>query len=311
LWPPKGESIEPMRRLVRMWTFLAIGGGVWMLGYYLPSYELIHMLPVLGLVRCPGRMVVLVDLALATLAAIAVHTHILNHAAPSPTAQSLKRGLESFSRVALPAAMLATLALVAAAGLMLRPIWPDVMPFFAGGAKQMVQAVWPPGPAVLVPVGLMILTALAVRFWARRPRPRTGLLVAMLLLDLFFITRFVDVPARVQWVATSKAPTERAHVVLTNGRLFAQDRDNTLIARDAFNGLPLWSAAVQKGNEFDWEYAVKVAALIVAKGERVYCLAGDGNRAVQRSKNACTPANPPAARSRTSRRPAGRIASAP
>ena len=196
LWPPEGESIEPMRRLVRMWTFLAIGGGLWMLGYYLPSYKLIHMLPVLGLVRCPGRMVVLVDLALAALAAIAVHTHILNHAAPSPTAQSLKRGLESLSRVALPAAMLATLTLVAAAGLMLRPIWPDVMPFFAGGAEQMVQAVWPPGPAVLVPLGLMILTALAVRFWARRPRPRTGLLVATLLLDLFFITRFVDVPAR-------------------------------------------------------------------------------------------------------------------
>lgn len=86
----------------------------------------------------------------------------------------------------------------------------------------------------------------------------------------------VDVPARVQWVATSKAPTERAHVVLTNGRFFAQDRDNTLIARDAFNGLPLWTAKVQKGTDFDWEYAVKVAALIVAKGERVYCLASDG-----------------------------------
>ena len=86
----------------------------------------------------------------------------------------------------------------------------------------------------------------------------------------------VDLPARVQWIATSKAPTERAHVVLTNGRFFAQDRDNTLIARDAFNGLPLWRTTVQKGNEFDWEYAVKVAALIVAKGERVYCLASDG-----------------------------------
>ena len=87
--------------------------------------------------------------------------------------------------------------------------------------------------------------------------------------------KLVDVPRRVQWLFTSAAVGERSHVLLTKGRAFAQDRE-TLIARDAFNGLPLWKAKLQKGNAFDWEYAVKVAALIVAKDERVYALTDDG-----------------------------------
>ena len=87
--------------------------------------------------------------------------------------------------------------------------------------------------------------------------------------------KLVDVPRRVQWLFTSAAVGERSHVLLTKGRAFAQDRE-TLIARDAFNGLPLWKAKLQKGNAFDWEYAVKVAALIVAKDERVFALTDDG-----------------------------------
>jgi outer membrane protein assembly factor BamB len=87
--------------------------------------------------------------------------------------------------------------------------------------------------------------------------------------------RLVDLPQRVQWLFTSKAVGERSHMVLTRGRAFAQDRD-TIIARDAFNGLPLWTAKLQKGKDFDWEYSVKVAALIVASGERVYALLDDG-----------------------------------
>jgi outer membrane protein assembly factor BamB len=86
--------------------------------------------------------------------------------------------------------------------------------------------------------------------------------------------RLVDVPRRIQWLFTSKAITERSHLVLANGRAFAQDRE-WLIARDAFNGLPLWKTAIQRGNDFDWEYSVKVAALIVAKGERVYARTKD------------------------------------
>ncbi|MCX5676371.1 MAG: PQQ-binding-like beta-propeller repeat protein [Planctomycetota bacterium] len=86
--------------------------------------------------------------------------------------------------------------------------------------------------------------------------------------------RLVDVPERIQWLAASSAISERAHVLCANGRLFSQDRD-VLAARDAFNGLPLWSARLQKGADFEWEWVVKVACLVVAKGERVYALTDD------------------------------------
>ncbi|MBL7133055.1 MAG: hypothetical protein ISS78_03065, partial [Phycisphaerae bacterium] len=69
-----GSIVEPGdNRIVRLWTWIAAGAGVWMLGYYLPTYRLIYMLPILGVVRCPARMVVAVDMALATLAAVSIH----------------------------------------------------------------------------------------------------------------------------------------------------------------------------------------------------------------------------------------------
>ncbi|MDP6545880.1 MAG: PQQ-binding-like beta-propeller repeat protein [Phycisphaerae bacterium] len=85
----------------------------------------------------------------------------------------------------------------------------------------------------------------------------------------------VDIPRRVQWLFTSREVTERSHVVIARGRFFAQNR-GMLIARDAFNGLGLWKAKLKRGKDFAWEWSVKVAALIVAKGNRVYCLADDG-----------------------------------
>lgn len=85
----------------------------------------------------------------------------------------------------------------------------------------------------------------------------------------------VDVPRRVQWLFTGSAIGERAHVISAKGRNFAQDR-GWLIARDAFNGLPLWKVKLLRGTDFAWEYRVKVAALALAGGERVYCITADG-----------------------------------
>jgi len=85
----------------------------------------------------------------------------------------------------------------------------------------------------------------------------------------------VDVPRRIQWLFTSREVTERSHVVISGGRFFAQS-GGMLIARDAFNGLGLWKAKLKRGEDFKWEYRVKVASLIAAKGDRVYCLAADG-----------------------------------
>jgi outer membrane protein assembly factor BamB len=86
----------------------------------------------------------------------------------------------------------------------------------------------------------------------------------------------VDVPRRLQWLFTPREVTERSHVVIAGGRFFAQCR-GMLIARDAFNGLGLWKVKLKRSEDFAWEYRVKVAALIVAKGDRVYCL-GDDNK---------------------------------
>lgn len=84
----------------------------------------------------------------------------------------------------------------------------------------------------------------------------------------------VDVPRRVHWLQPNDVMSERAHFITANGRVFIQDR-GTLTARDACNGLPLWQAKIKEGKEFDWEWSVKVAALAVSVGERVYVLADD------------------------------------
>lgn len=86
--------------------------------------------------------------------------------------------------------------------------------------------------------------------------------------------KLVEVPESIQWLFTVKAISERSHFIIANGRAFAQDRD-LIIARDAGNGLPLWKAKIKTGKEFDWEYSVKVAALIASRGERVYALTED------------------------------------
>lgn len=85
----------------------------------------------------------------------------------------------------------------------------------------------------------------------------------------------VDVPKRIQWLLTPEGTSERSHVIYSNGRSFAQDKE-WLIARDAYNGLLLWKGKLKRGTDFHWEYSVKVASLIVAHGDRVYAMTEDG-----------------------------------
>ena len=179
----------PYRPLVRTWTWLGLGAGVWMLGYYLPTYRLVHMLPVLGVIRCPSRLIVVVDLALATLAAFAVDAMIRSRS-PDGLAKTVRR----VTAIILPLTMLAVLGAIAAAGALLLGVWPDKIEFFTGGARDMLAAVRPDNPAVWVPIGMVVLTGLVVRWWLARPKRRAAILVALLLADLFLVTRFVDAP---------------------------------------------------------------------------------------------------------------------
>ncbi len=195
LLPARQRSqAEGLQGLLRKWTWIAIAASVLMLGYYLPSYRLIHMLPLVGLLRCPARLLLVVDLALATLAGIAIHS-LVTARAPSERLARLKKTIRRGATIVLPIVMLAVVAVVWIVGLLLSGMWPDKMPFFAGGAEDMLAAVRVANPAVWVPLALVIASGLVVRFWLGQPGRRAGALIVMLLVDLFFITRFVDVPA--------------------------------------------------------------------------------------------------------------------
>ncbi len=84
--------------------------------------------------------------------------------------------------------------------------------------------------------------------------------------------RLVDVPQHVQWLLSSSVVLEAADMVTARGRVFIQDRD-TLLARDAFNGLPLWKAELYSHKKLGIE---KPPALIVARDDFVFALMKDG-----------------------------------
>ena len=188
-----GESLPKHRGLARLWTFLGVGALAWMLGYYLPTYRLIHLLPVLGVVRCPGRMLLVLDMALAVLAAMTVDSVIRGQPGQTATerlTRSVRRGVTRF----LPAFIIATPILVALVAWAVSH-WPGLIPLpFAGGAKDALASLRADNPALWVPLVATVATLLVVRLWLRRPRETTVLLIALLLADLFIVTRFVDVP---------------------------------------------------------------------------------------------------------------------
>lgn len=197
LWRRGGGAFSP---LVKLWTLLAVGAGVWMLGYYLPTYHLIHALPVLNIVRAPARMVMVVDFALATLAAITIHTMVTkaDGAGAASAQRALSRSVVRWAVVYLPICMAATLALVAAGTAAWQRYFPG-QPFFspfAGGPQQAWASLQPANPAVWVPLVVLAASAIAAVGFARRPGGRAPLLVIVLIVDLLVVARYVDVPAR-------------------------------------------------------------------------------------------------------------------
>lgn len=194
---PEGESqTARFRPLVRCWTWISIAAGVWMLGYYLPPvFYVIHKLPVLGMVRCPSRMVLAIQIAAATLSAVAVHLLATNGL------DALSKAVRRGAALVLPAVMVATLVIAAAVAYLVSS-WHFWEPF-SGDQRSAIDALKPSNPAIWVPLSLMLLTLVAVPFILRRssasehgtPNARTaGVLVALLLVDLFFVVRFVDMP---------------------------------------------------------------------------------------------------------------------
>ena len=194
----RGSGPGAMTPIVRVWTWLGCGAMVWMLGGYLPTYHLVHMLPVLGVVRCPARMILALDMALATLAAAAVHGLSSGAGALPDRLARLKGTVGRLAWPWLPVGALGALLVTAAAAAVLVALFPGGLGgwrFNVAGPGEALKAMIPTNPAVWVPIAMIALTLLSVRFWLRDVSRRTPVLVILILVDLFVITRFVDVPA--------------------------------------------------------------------------------------------------------------------
>jgi hypothetical protein len=178
--------------LVRTWGWIILGAVVFMLGYYLPTWRLVHAIPVLGVVRCPARMILAMDLGVATLAAIAIDTQ-LRSISHSPLCETL----QTLAVRVLPIVMVIALLLVAVTGIVAWGLFGSELPSpFAGGVGDIVASLSFTNPAVLIPLIVAGLTIATVLAWLKSPRHRFALIFLLLVADLFIVVRFVDIPPR-------------------------------------------------------------------------------------------------------------------
>jgi len=190
LWRRRGgREWSPM---VKLWALLGAAGCVWMLGYYLPPlFWVIRQVPVLNIVRAPARMVLVVDFALAALAAIGIHVLVTR----PERAVALGRTLRRWATRYLPIVMAAALGLVAALTAALAGRYGDRFGQpFVGGPADVWASLHPLGTPVWVPLVVAAASAGAVLLFLRRPARLAPLLVAVLACDLLILTSSVDVP---------------------------------------------------------------------------------------------------------------------
>lgn len=89
--------------------------------------------------------------------------------------------------------------------------------------------------------------------------------------------RFVDVSARIQWTFARQVVSERTFAVYSGGRMFAFE-GGQVVARDAFNGMPLWAKRAYTGfgqdiKQLGYQHNL---GMIAADGDRVYFSTPDG-----------------------------------
>jgi hypothetical protein len=202
------------RSIVRVWTWIGAGAFIWMLGYYLPTYKLIHLLPVLNIVRCPARMVLALDMALATLAAVAVDRVIdcglwvENGQNPDLLAQcrAFSRAVKRALTRVLPLAMVGAIIVFAAVAWFFRDGAGALGTQFTGSAWDAFTSFSPANPAVWVQFVLLGASVAGGLWWLRSPARRGPVLVAILLADLFMVTGFVDSPGKGAPVVSDWSP---------------------------------------------------------------------------------------------------------
>lgn len=169
-----GAAARPVTR------FWAVAGALWLAlatGGATPLYRIWAVLPVLRIVRVPGRHLLEVDLAIAILAACGLAWLLEAADAPRRKAARVALGL-------VAAGVLVGVAVIAAAGPSAARHWQSYMP----AGVDLARVLTPVYPAVWVPVLVVLVGAMALGALARRPGPwqQAGLVVAMLLdLGLF------------------------------------------------------------------------------------------------------------------------------
>ncbi len=185
-----GAKPSDLAPLVRAWIWILIGAGLWALGFYLPTYRLIYRIPVVGMVRCPARMLLAIDFALAALAAMTVHA--LAAGPPAKLARTARRWAGPYLLLCI-VGFYGLLWLAAAVAE--RNGWLVSHLFSAPPGKAvpaMQAALHPLSSAVCVPVLAAVATAVAVRWFLRRPQRRAWVLVALVVADLLYVVRLID-----------------------------------------------------------------------------------------------------------------------
>jgi len=294
---PLGPEASRRRDLVRLWTWIAAGAGVWMLGYYLPTYRLVHMVPILGAIRCPARMGLVLEMALAVLASLTIES-LAAPAGERAVEARLSRAIRVGGGIVLPGAMIVALVGLAVAAAAVMGFWADAVPLLAGGARDVQEAVSLRNPAVWVPLLMMLATFAALRYWLARPGARAPALVVLLLVDLAVVARFVDMPGAdsrrdperspaAAWLAQRGPPG--SYRVWGIGRRYC-DRPTELLLPKAANALGVatlssygaWQSPAQAhlfgfnsyGETHNWRRLLRDNALLSLYGVR-YILAAE------------------------------------
>ncbi|MCK5557265.1 MAG: hypothetical protein KAJ01_02735, partial [Candidatus Hydrogenedentes bacterium] len=173
-------------------------------------------------------------------------------------------------------------------------------------------------PAVWIPLLTAAATALVVWCWLKKPRRRWGLLVLLLLADLFFVTRFVDVfgkgaiapnpeisPAA-EWLKAN-APEVQTYRIWGLGDPYARRQPELLLARtNTVHGLatistygPFQSPAHAQlfgfrifGTNRNWEWVIRSNHLLRRYAVR-YLIAEKDSRFAKVIESVRTPAEAP------------------
>ena len=121
-------------------------------------------------VRCPARMILVIDLGLAALASLAIHSLIVSR--PEALTGTLRRATTRY----LPACMVAALVLLLGLWKLEGKWWSLgavlTNPEGADAVTAMGQALRPWSPAVWVPLALAAATGVIVWWFLRMPRRR-------------------------------------------------------------------------------------------------------------------------------------------